>query len=95
MTEFASALSIKCAAVRSTLRSAPRRCRKAAPRLAADSFVIADRRQSFSNGGTLREYALGLRAGNALHLAVCAEYGATLCTLDRRLAGQRFLSASR
>ena len=28
---------------------------------------------------------LGLRAGDALHLAVSAEQGATLCTMDRRL----------
>jgi hypothetical protein len=32
------------------------------------------------------QHELGLRAGDALHLAVCAEHGATLCTLDRRLA---------
>jgi len=32
------------------------------------------------------QYALGLRAGDALHLAIAAEHGATLCTLDRRLA---------
>jgi predicted nucleic acid-binding protein len=31
------------------------------------------------------QYAMGLRAGDALHLAVCAEQGATICTLDRRL----------
>lgn len=31
------------------------------------------------------QYALGLRAADSLHLAVCADYGATLCTLDRRL----------
>jgi predicted nucleic acid-binding protein len=31
------------------------------------------------------QYALGLRAGDALHLAICADHGATLCTLDRRL----------
>jgi uncharacterized protein len=31
------------------------------------------------------QYALGLRAGDALHLAICADQGATLCTLDRRL----------
>jgi uncharacterized protein len=38
------------------------------------------------------QYALGLRAGDALHLAVCADQGATLCTLDRRLgkAGPSF-----
>ncbi|HWX27774.1 MAG TPA: hypothetical protein VNZ53_10105 [Steroidobacteraceae bacterium] len=29
---------------------------------------------------------LGLRAGDALHLAVCADHGATLCTLDHRLS---------
>jgi predicted nucleic acid-binding protein len=31
-------------------------------------------------------YELGLRAGDALHLAICAGHRATLCTLDRRLA---------
>jgi predicted nucleic acid-binding protein len=31
-------------------------------------------------------YALGLRAGDALHLAIAAKHGATLCTLDRRLS---------
>lgn len=29
---------------------------------------------------------LGLRAGDALHLAICANHGATLCTLDHRLS---------
>jgi predicted nucleic acid-binding protein len=33
------------------------------------------------------EYALGLRAGDALHLAIAASQRATLCTLDKRLAG--------
>ncbi len=32
------------------------------------------------------QYALGLHAGDTLHLAICAEHGATLCTLDRRLS---------
>jgi predicted nucleic acid-binding protein len=32
------------------------------------------------------QYALGLRAADALHLAVCADNGATLSTLDRRLS---------
>ena len=31
------------------------------------------------------QHALGLRAGDAIHLAVCADHGATLATLDRRL----------
>jgi predicted nucleic acid-binding protein len=32
------------------------------------------------------QFALGLRAADALHLAICADHGATLCTLDRRLS---------
>jgi uncharacterized protein len=32
-------------------------------------------------------HSLGLRGGDALHLAICAEHGATLCTLDRQLSG--------
>ena len=32
------------------------------------------------------QQALGLRAGDALHLAVASQHGAALCTLDRRLA---------
>jgi uncharacterized protein len=31
-------------------------------------------------------HAFGLRAPDALHLAICADHGATLYTLDRRLA---------
>jgi predicted nucleic acid-binding protein len=30
------------------------------------------------------QYALGLRSGDALHLAVAADHGLTLCTLDKR-----------
>jgi uncharacterized protein len=38
----------------------------------------------------LADYKLGLRSGDALHLAVAADNGATLCTLDQTLfdAGQ-------
>ena len=31
------------------------------------------------------QHALGLRGGDALHLAICADHGAILNTLDRRL----------
>jgi hypothetical protein len=31
-------------------------------------------------------YAVALRAGDALHLAICAAHGITLCTRDRPLA---------
>ena len=32
-------------------------------------------------GGNGTALALGLRAADALHLAICADHGATLCTL--------------
>jgi uncharacterized protein len=41
------------------------------------------------------QYALGIRAGDALHLAVAIDHNATLCTLDKRLAeGGRTTGAS-
>ena len=33
------------------------------------------------------DYTLGLRAGDALHLAIASDHKAVLCTLDKRLAG--------
>jgi predicted nucleic acid-binding protein len=42
-----------------------------------DHFVTAAR---FAD-----QYVLGLRAGDALHVAIAADRGATICTLDRRL----------
>jgi uncharacterized protein len=57
-------------------------------RLAAESFTVLG-----VTGGQFRaaakfadQHALGLRAGDALHLAIASEHGATLHTLDRRLA---------
>jgi hypothetical protein len=32
------------------------------------------------------QYSIGLRAGDALHLAISADHGVALCTLDRKLA---------
>ena len=32
------------------------------------------------------QHKLGLRAGDALHLAIAADHGATIATLDKRLA---------
>jgi uncharacterized protein len=56
-------------------------------RLAADSFtVLPVTRSQFRIGARFADqHALGLRAGDTLHLAICADQGATLCTLDRRL----------
>ena len=57
-------------------------------RLAADTLeVLALERPSFRRAaGFADQPALNLRAGDALHLAICAVTGAKLCTLDRRLS---------
>jgi len=57
-------------------------------RLAMDSFTVVpvSRLQFRMAARFADQYALGLRAGDALHLAICADHGATLCTLDRRLS---------
>ena len=87
-TEFASALSIK---LRTGSLGAEHRAAalSAFTRLSAESFrVLPVAREDFR--APARRYAdqsqLNLRAGDALHLAICANHGATLSTLDRRLA---------
>ena len=86
-TEFSSALALK---LRSRQIDAVQRADALAAfaRLSAESFLILS-----ASGQHMRmaarfvdQHLLGLRAGDALHLAICADLGATLCTLDRRLA---------
>ena len=86
-TEFSSALSIKLR----TGQIAPADRAEALAtfaRLAMDSFtVVPVSTLQFRMAARLADqYSLGLRAGDALHLAICADHGATLCTLDRRLS---------
>ena len=85
-TEFSSALSIK---LRTGQISAAHRADALAlfARLGTDSLtVVAVSRLQFRTAARfVDQYELGLRAGDALHLAICADHGATLCTLDRRL----------
>jgi uncharacterized protein len=56
-------------------------------RLTMESFtVVAASRLHFRMAVRfVEQHRLGLRARDALHLAVCADHGATLCTLDWRL----------
>ncbi len=86
-TEFSSALSIK---LRTGQIEAVRRADALAifTRLAADSFAMmpVTRLQFRTAARFADQHALGLRAGDALHLAICADHGATLCTLDRQLS---------
>lgn len=87
VTEFSSALSIK---LRSGQITVTDRANALAlfTRLCVDSFeCLPVTGQQFRTAARFSDqYALGLRAGDALHLAVCADHGVMLCTLDRRLA---------
>ena len=87
VTEFSSALSIK---LRAGQIDENQRAEVLSlfTRLATDSLaVVPVSRLEFRTAARFADqHALGLRAGDALHLAICTDHGATLCTLDRRLA---------
>jgi predicted nucleic acid-binding protein len=86
ITEFSSAMSIK---MRTAQIEASHRADAltAFTNLTTDSFVVlAVTSEQFRTAARFAsQHSLGLRAADALHLAVCADHGATLCTLDRRL----------
>lgn len=86
-TEFSSALSVK---LRTRQIEPVHRADALAvfKRLTTESFtVVPVSGLQFRTAATfVEQHALGLRAGDALHLAICGDYGATLCTLDRRLS---------
>jgi uncharacterized protein len=86
-TEFSAALPIK---LRTRRMEATHRAAALSmfSRLCNENFTVMPiSRVQFGMAARFADqYALGLRAGDALHLAICAERGATLCTLDRRLA---------
>jgi predicted nucleic acid-binding protein len=84
-TEFFSAMSIK---MRTGQIQAAHRADALAmfAKLVADSFVVLSvTSEQFRMAARFTSHhALALRACDALHLAICSEHGATLCTLDRR-----------
>jgi uncharacterized protein len=86
VTEVSSALSMK---VRTGDLDLPARARVLAAfnRLVQDSLiVIAATGAHFHTAARFADrHELGIRAGDALHLAIAAGEGATLYTLDRRL----------
>ena len=86
-TEFASALSVKLRT--GQIGFADRNAAWAAfARVQADNLLMLPiRAPAFGvAAGFAAQHMLGLRAGDALHLAICADHGVTLCTLDRRMA---------
>lgn len=88
LTEFCSAISLKERTKQLTVKQAN------AVRKAFDTFIndggihlLEVTRQSFRNAATLVRSLQGLRAGDALHLAVILEVGIkNFATLDKLLA---------
>ena len=86
VTEFSAALSIKLRT--GQLDAAQRTMALAEFSRFCDggAAVLPVERRHFRTAALFSDqYAVGLRGGDALHLAVAFEYGAMLCTLDRRL----------
>jgi hypothetical protein len=93
ITEFSAALSLKLRARQITADDRADVLAEFA-RWVEESFTLVSISSiQFRTAARFADHrALGLRTGDALHLAVYADQGATLCTLDRRLgeAGPSF-----
>jgi predicted nucleic acid-binding protein len=87
MTELASALSIK---VRTGQIDRVHQAHALAEfdRLSRETLTVlpVDRVHFKMAARLTSQHGLGLRAGDAVHLAFCEDRGLTLCTLDRRLS---------
>jgi uncharacterized protein len=84
VTEFSAALALKIRTRQITANNRAEALLTFA-RWIEDSFdLLSTSSLQFRNAARFaNQFQLGLRAGDALHLAICADHGATLCTLDR------------
>lgn len=86
ITEFASALALKRRTRQLTMAESDRAGRAFTVLIREMVGVIPLVRQDFRQAAWfIRSARVGLRAGDALHVAVALREAATLCTLDRRL----------
>jgi len=87
ITEFSSAISLKMRTGQIDLNQR-KKSLSAFNRLMSEAFIVLRiSALHFRAAASLADhFSLNLRSGDALHMAVAIEHGATLCTLDRRLA---------
>lgn len=87
ITEFSAALSMKLRTGQIDQAIRARALAAFADITMESVTVLAVEQRHFRAAARIADQAaLGARGGDALHLAVCVDYGARLCTLDRRLA---------
>ncbi|HZK90199.1 MAG TPA: type II toxin-antitoxin system VapC family toxin [Stellaceae bacterium] len=87
VTEFSAALSMKLRTQQVDLAQRATALSLFSGFCIEKATVLPVEHQHFSAAARLADrYDAGIRAGDALHLAVAADHGATLCTLDRRLS---------
>jgi predicted nucleic acid-binding protein len=87
VTEFASALSVKIRLKQLNLENRAKAVSLFAQLKAGSLAMVSINRDHFVTAARFADqHGVGLRAGDALHVAVAADQGATICTLDKRLA---------